>query len=176
MAKSFSMSGESPRIPHLAKEGSELFDLRDDVDDAFTRGEVATRKVTILAPAIKLMRAAPPTLVGAQPNAVLELISLYLRLVVGSEVLAETADNLAVKYVDGSGVAATAAIEMTGFIDQVANVNTKGVPLADVILTDAQGVNTPLVLHNIGDGEFTGNASDDAILEAFVSWKKHSLV
>ena len=93
---SFSMSLEGPAIPHLSK--GEIADLRGDVDRAFERGELATKKVTIPATEIKALRATPKTLVGA-PGAdkALELVAVYLRLVAGSEVLAETADNLAVK-------------------------------------------------------------------------------
>jgi hypothetical protein len=42
MPKSFAMSSESPRVPHLAKPGSELYDLRDDVDESFERLEGLT--------------------------------------------------------------------------------------------------------------------------------------
>jgi len=174
MPNSFAMNGESPRIPHLAKPGSELYDLRDDVDDAFERAEVATVKVSMTAAEVKALAATPKELVAA-PGAdlILELIGLTLRLVAGSEVLAEAGDNLTVKYKDGSGVAATGAIEMTGFIDQAANINITALPIV-ALTTDAQGVNQALVLHNIGS-EFTGNASDDAVLEAYVSYKRHNL-
>jgi len=173
MSNSYAMSLESPRIPHLSK--GELADLRDDVDDAFERAEVATVKVTMTAAEIKALAAAPKELVAAPgANKILELIGLTLRLKAGSEVLAAGAgDDLTVKYTDDSGVAATGAIETTGFIDQSGDMNLTVVPIA-ALGTDAQLVNQALVLDNIGV-EITGNASDDAVLEAYVSYKRHNL-
>lgn len=176
MPNSYAMSLESPRIPHLSKPGSEIHDLREDVDDAFERAEVATVKVTMTAAEVKALAAAPKELVAAPgANLILELIGLTLRLVHGgtNDFVAGAGDDLTVKYTDDSGVAATGAIETTGFIDQSGNMNLTVVPIA-ALGTDAQLVNQPLVLDNIGV-EITGNAADDNVLEAYVSYKRHNL-
>lgn len=170
---SYAMSFEGPAIPHLAK--GEIADLRGDVDTAFERAEVATVKVLIPATELKALAAAFKELVAAPgANKLLELIGLQLRLVSGTEVLALGAgDDLTVKYTDASGVAVTGVIETTGFLDQAANTNLTVVPIP-AVTTDAQAVDQPLVLDNIGS-EFTGNASDDAVLECYVSYKRHNL-
>ena len=86
----------------------------------------------------------------------LEFVAMQLDLVYVAPGFTESADNLAVKYGDGSGIAASQAIEMTGFIDQTANTGTNALPKIDAIGTKAQRDNLPLVLHNTGDGEFGG--------------------
>lgn len=170
-----SMELEGPAVPHLAK--GEVADLRGDVDRAFERGEVFTAKVSIAAADIKTLLATPVELAPAEgAGTVLEFVGLMLRLVSGSEVLAEAGDNLAVKYTDGSGVAVSEAIETTGFIDAAANAVTFGRPALDPIVAADAAVNAALVLHNAGAAEFTGNASDDSVLECYVSYKVHKAV
>ena len=68
----------------------------------------------------------------------------------------ETADNLAIKYVNGTGVAVSSTIEATGFIDVVGKAHTNAIPVIDTIATEAQSVNQLLCLHNTGDGEYGG--------------------
>jgi hypothetical protein len=167
------MELEGPAIPHLAK--GEIADLRGDVDRAFERGELFTAKVTVPAAAIKTMAASPIQLApAAGANTMLEFVSASLRLVSGSEVLTEAA-NLQVKYTDGSGVAVSEAIEMTGFLDAAANARTNARAAADAIVAADAAVDAALVLHNLG-AEYGGNASDDASLEVYVSYKVHKNV
>lgn len=121
--------------------------------------------VTITAAEIKAARATPVELVAAQGagNAVF-FMGAQLKLNYGSEVFTETADNFAIKYTDGSGVAVSQAIENTGFIDQSADTMTNALPVADAIVAAASAENQALVLHNTGDGEIGGNASDDSTI------------
>lgn len=135
-------------------------------------GEVQTATVAITAAEVKALRATPITLVAAPgANKVIELISCKLKLDYGSEVFTETADNLAIKYTDGSGVAVSDTIESTGFIDQSADTMTSAVPVKDAIVTVAGSANKPLVLHNTGDGEIAGNASNDSVLDVYVLYR-----
>lgn len=91
-------------------------------------------------------------------------VAVNLRLTAGSEVLAESADNLALKY---SGSTELLAIETTGFIDQATDQNRyQGVP--ETVMTPEE--NVAIDLDNNGD-EFTGNASDDATLDVRVYYK-----
>jgi len=128
-------------------------------------------EVSITAAEIKALRATPKTLVAAPGSGkVLEFLGTVLMLDAGSEVLAEDADNLAIKYTNGSGNAASAAIECTGFIDQSSDTIINAIPASDVIMA----ANAALVLHNTGDAEFTGNASNDAVLRVKVAYRVHS--
>lgn len=79
----------------------------------------------------------------------------------GTNVFTESADNLAMKYVDGSGVAVSETIETTGFIDQSGDMKTNIISKKDIICTKAQCENKAIVLHNTGDGEIAGNAGAD---------------
>ena len=119
--------------------------------------------VTITATQVKAARATPVSLVAAQGagNAIF-FMGAQLKLNYGSEVFTETADNFAIKYTDGSGVAVSQTIENTGFIDQSADTMTNALPVADAIVAASAAENQALVLHNTGDGEIGGNASDDS--------------
>lgn len=114
---------------------------------------------------IKAMRAAPVTILAA-PGAglVAELVEGSLLLDAGTNVLTESADNMALRYVDGSGVLVSEAIEATGFIDQAGDMLTNIRKKLDGIATKAQCENKAIVLHNTGDGEYAGNAALDAKL------------
>lgn len=124
---------------------------------------------------IKNLRATPKELVAA-PGAGkwVELISAWLFLDYGSNALTETADNMAVKYVDGSGAAASQTIEATNFIDATADTFTNVLPKIDTIVASANLVNKALVLHNTGDSEYGGNAANDTTMKAYVCYRVHT--
>jgi len=131
-----------------------------------------TVEVAIAATDIKALRATPYELVAAQgANQLIRLESITLKLTAGSEVLTESADNLVVEYDDGSAAACSQVIECTGFIDQAADTITTGEPAINTIDAVADVANTNIALFNNGDGEFAGNASDDAVLTAYVTYR-----
>ena len=125
---------------------------------------------------IKALRAAPVTLVPA-PGAtkVLEFVSAVLALDYGANVLTESADNMAIRYTDGSGVIASQTIEATGFIDATADTITTALPKIDVIAANSASVNKPLVLHNTGDGEYGGNAGADTVMSVKIAYRVHTV-
>jgi len=121
--------------------------------------------VTITAAQVKAARATPVTLVAAQgAGKAIFLLGAQIKLNYGSEVFTETADNFAIRYTDGSGVIVSQAIENTGFIDQNADTLTNALPKVDAIVAATGAENQALVLHNTGDGEIAGNASNDSTL------------
>ncbi len=123
---------------------------------------------------IKALRATPKTLVAAQgANKVIELVSAALELVAGTEVLTESADDMAVRYTDGSGAIVSQAIEATGFLDQAADTMSNAQPKIDAIVASADGQNKAVVLHNTGDGEYAGNATADATMTVKVAYRVH---
>ncbi len=124
---------------------------------------------------IKALRASPQTIVSA-PGAgkVIEFVSATLFLDYGSNVLTESADNLAVRFNNGSGVIVSEAIETTGFLDQSADTVTVAVAKTDAITAKSGAENLPLVLHNTGDGEFGGNAAGDTVLRVKVVYRVHT--
>lgn len=123
---------------------------------------------------IKALRATPKTLVAA-PGATksIELISAILKLTAGANVLTEAADNMAIRYTDGSGVIVSQTIEATGFIDQAANTFTNALPKIDAIAAATGALNQALVLHNTGDGEYAGNAAADATMRVRIVYRVH---
>jgi hypothetical protein len=133
---------------------------------------ILTAKISIPATEIKTLRATPKELVAA-PGAgkLIDFVSARLVLTAGSEVLTESADNLVIEYDDGSAIAISDVIECTGFIDQSADTITNAIPIKDAIDAEADIVNKNIVLFNNGDGEFAGNASDDAVLDVYVSYR-----
>lgn len=131
--------------------------------------------VTFTNANIKNLRATPIALVAA-PGAGkwIELISGWLALDYGSNVLTESADNMAVKYVDGSGAACSQTIEATNFIDAAADTMTNVLPKIDTIVASANIVNKAIVLHNTGDGEYGGNAGNDTTMKAYICYRVHT--
>lgn len=135
-----------------------------------------TVKTTIAAADIKLLRATPIELVAAAgADTILQFVSALFVLTAGSEVLTESADNLAIEYDDGSAAAVTGSIETTGFIDAAADTITNAIPAGDVIDASADIVNKNLALFNTGDGEIAGNATDDAVLTVYTTYRVVSL-
>lgn len=117
--------------------------------------EIRSAQVSLTAAQVKALRATPQTLVPA-PGA-----GFALQLIGGTviydyaAVFTETTDNLVVRYTNGSGAAASAVIETTGFVDQTADQIRPIIPANDAAIVG----NAPLVLHNNGDGEFGGTGS-----------------
>ncbi len=133
-----------------------------------------TDTVNITAEQVKALKATPIELI-ATPGAdkFIEVESAVLILDKGSEVFTEDADNLVVQYAT-SGDDITAAIEMTGFIDQNADtimIVYPAHPLAANAATDM--VNNAVNLYNPND-EIAGNASNDAQLTVKITYRVHT--
>lgn len=102
------------------------------------------------------LRATPKTLVAA-PGAgyVLEFVSAVF-IYDYAAAFTESADNIAIRYTNGSGTVVSLTLETTGLLDATADKVSTISPLAtDVLMT----ANAALVLHNTGDGEFGGTGS-----------------
>jgi len=125
---------------------------------------------------LKALRATPKELVAA-PGAgkVLEFVSGLIFMDYGTNALTETADNLVVRFENTTGAIVSQTIEMTGFIDQTADMVTGILPKVDPIVTSAGSANKALVLHNSGDGEFGGNAAADTVLSVKIAYRVHTL-
>lgn len=120
--------------------------------------EVALTNTNMLA-----LRATPITLVAA-PGAgkVLEFISAVL-IFDYTGAYTESADNMAVKWGDGSGTIASQAIEATGFVDATADTLTVALAKNDAIAAKTACENKALVLHNTGDGEYGGGNAANVV-------------
>lgn len=116
-----------------------------------------TASVALTNAEVLALRATPKTLVPAPPvGYAIEFLGATLALDYGGTQYTESADNLAIRYTDGSGAIASQAIEMTGFIDQAADTFTNALPKIDTIVAKTGIDARALVLHNTGDGEFGG--------------------
>jgi len=122
---------------------------------------------------IKALRATPITLVAAPGAAnIVEVISVVLILDYGTNVLTESADNLVVEYASGQDI--TAAIEMTGFIDQAADQMAFILPAGIATMTAANALNDAVQIFNTGDGEIAGNAANDTTMTVKISYRIHA--
>lgn len=130
-------------------------------------------EVSITNAQMLALRATPKTLVAA-PGAgkVLEFVSAVL-LFDYTGAYTETADNMAVKYTDGSGAIVSETIEATGFVDATADTMTTAIAKADVIVAKSGSENKALVLHNTGDGEYGGGNASNAI-RVKVAYRVHT--
>mgnify|MGYP003490041633 FL=1 len=130
-------------------------------------GGQQTATVTLTNAQMLALRATPITIIPA-PGAGKWIQVLEGCLVFNyTAVYTESADNLALRYVDGSGAKASADIEATGFVDATADAITNIAPLAQLgtsSLTTAGVISNALVcIHNIGDGEFGGGNAANTV-------------
>jgi len=168
------------QIKQAASQTGKALQIVDSSDNEIfaigANGYGATRyaEVSLTNAEIKALRATPKTLVAA-PGAglLLEFVSAVLFLDYGSNVLTESADNMAVKYTDGSGTAVSETIECTGFIDQSADTMTTARAKVDGIVAKSGCENKALVLHQTGDGEWGGNAGSDTTMRVKVAYRVH---
>lgn len=123
---------------------------------------------------ILALRATPFTLVAA-PGAgkVIEFMSAELFYDYGGTVYTESADNLIIRYADGSGQAVSETIETTAFIDAVADSAIIARPAAQLVFLKTACDNKALVLHNTGNGEF-GGGDADSLIKVRVTYRVHS--
>lgn len=122
---------------------------------------------TISAAAMKTARATPVELVPAPAAGYVHEFISAVFFFDYTAAFTESADNLAIKVENGSGVAVSDTIETTGFLDATADKIIKAVSVKDALLTAAKA----LVLHNIGDGEFGGTGSP---VRFAVTYNKHA--
>jgi len=142
-----------------------------------TNGSIGSSEqlvVTLTNSEVKALRATPKTLVAA-PGAgyVLEFIGAEIFLDYGGTAYTESADNLAIRYADGSGAIVSEAIETTGFIDQTVDQLIPVKAATSATLTKTASDNKALVLHNTGDGEIgAGNAA--TVLRVSIAYRIHA--
>lgn len=118
--------------------------------------------VTITASQIKALATTPIALVAAPPAGSAHLfMGAMFKLNYGSEVFAESGDNLGIKYTNASGVQVSVTIETTGFIDQSFDTITNAIPVINTIVAATGAEAQALVLDNL-NANITGNASDDS--------------
>lgn len=147
----------------------------------YADGGVQIDNTTLLTATVELSNADIKGLQGAAKELVaapgagslLEFVSAMLILDYGSEVLTESADNLAIEYDNGSAAAASQTIEATNFVDQGADTISNAFPKNDVIDAAADIVNKNLALINNGDGEYGGNASNDTTMTVIITYRLH---
>jgi hypothetical protein len=121
-------------------------------------------EVAITAAQMKALRATPKPLVAAPGTGyVLEFISA-LFIYDYTAAFTESADDIAVKYTDGSGATASTTLDATGLLDATSDQ----IRTLKAISTDITPVaNAALVLHNTGDGEWGGTGSPCRVKVAY---------
>lgn len=133
---------------------------------------VQVARVQLTAAQILDLADTPVELVAA-PGAgkYLEFLGAVLMLDHAGTGFAETADNLEVHYENEAGAAASAVIEMTGFIDQVADTLIEARPLATAVARAKTAVeNKALVLTNIND-DFTDAGTTTSVLRVATRYR-----
>lgn len=126
---------------------------------------IQTAIITVTNAQLKALRAAPVELVKAPGAARANyFVGAWVRLNAGANVVTESAANLGIKYTDGSGVQVCETVEATGFVDQAVDTITTARAKLDPIVASSAAANAALVLHNLGAGEYAGNAAADATL------------
>lgn len=114
-------------------------------------------EVTLTNAQVLALRATPITMVAA-PGA-----GRYIRFK-GATLFADitaawtagAGDDMAFKYVNGAGTAASQTVEATGFLTAAGDAITTAEPKIDVFGVKALFENQLLCLHNVGGAEFGG--------------------
>lgn len=131
--------------------------------------------VTLTNAQVLALRATPITIVAA-PGAGKFIEILGGQLIFNrTAAYTESADNLQLKYVDGSGSAASQVIECTGFVDAAGDAIINVLPNAINALITAAGelANALICIHNTGDGEFGGGNAANTI-KVCVAYRVHT--
>lgn len=136
-------------------------------------GVIQYAEVSVTAAQLAALRATPITMVAAPGAGYMnQFLHAQLYLDYTAPGFTETADNVAFKYVDGSGTAVSETVECTGFIDQTADTATSARAKLDVIAAKAACENVAIVLHQTGDGEWGG--SGGSALRVKVAYITHA--
>ena len=130
----------------------------------FYSSNVRYKSTQISNAAFKTLRATPIEVVPAPADSN-KLIEVVGGLIIFDYTAAytESADNLALKYTDGSGAAAAQVVEATGFVDATADTIINIYPNVINTLYEAAEIGEAVVLHNNGDGEFGGGDAANVI-------------
>ena len=112
--------------------------------------------VSVSSSELLSLRATPKTCVNA-PGAgkIATFVEALLLLDATATGYVESSADLAFRYTNGSGAKVSDDIEATGFIDQTADTMTTARAKQNVIVAKTGCENKPIVLHNIGAGEYT---------------------
>jgi hypothetical protein len=126
-------------------------------------GAVQYTEVSLTNTNMLALRATPITVVAA-PGAgrILEFVSGVLFFDY-TAAYTETADNLAIRYTDGSGAIVSQTIETTNFLDATADTMTTVLAKIDAIAAKTGCENQALVIHNTGGDEFGGGNAANAV-------------
>lgn len=165
----FSYSGAAATLARSPRISATSSDMEDS--------PYASTEITITQAQLVALRAAPITVVAAPGSTkVLQFLGAYLELVyAGTGNNTESTANLGFKYTDGSGVQVNESVECTGFIDQTVSTNTHARPKLDPIVAATASTNQPLVLHNLGGGEFgTTGGTPTSSLKVKVIYAVHA--
>lgn len=135
-----------------------------------------TDKVSISLAAMIDLVANPHELVAAQgANTIIEFVSIVFKLNFGSSQFTESADNLRIAYVDGSGKNVCAEIETTSSW-LVAAADAYGTAVADSVAlltaSAAEAVNKKLVLYNTSGDFAVGTGST---VDCWVTYRVHDV-
>ncbi len=146
-----------------------------EADGGFNTGTSTLKVATVdlTAQEIRALVATPIELVAA-PSAgeIIEFVSALLILDQAGDAFTEAGanDNLAIEYDGGSAIAVSETIEMTGFIDQSADMVTRAIPVKDPIDAAGDIVEKNLVLAGLDD-ELGGNAGNESALRVIITYR-----
>jgi len=132
--------------------------------------KIITETTDLTSAQVKALQGTPVAITAA-PGAgkFIQFLGATLALNYGSNGFTESTDNLVIEY-ETSGVDASGAIEMTGFIDQTVDTIMTVIPTAIAGAAATSFNNKKLMLKNTGDGEIAGNAANDSVLRVSVTY------
>lgn len=133
---------------------------------------ISIAKVVLTSAQIKTLRATPITIVpAAGAGYVNELIGWDAFCKYGGTNVFTNPQDLALKYKDGTTAQISETLTSAGFLDQAASEFETGLVKKQVILAKAGVDNQPIVIHNLGASEITGNAGLDNTITVVIAYR-----
>lgn len=133
---------------------------------------IATVPVTLTSAQIKALAATPITVVAnAAAGKSVMFLGAQLKSVYGGTNAFTNPQDLAIRYKDATGAIVSAPITAAGFLDGTANTyQIVGIAATSTIEAAADVEACPLVIHNTGLSEITGNAAGDNTIVVTVKY------
>lgn len=141
--------------------------------DVATSFMAQTAVVTLTAAQVRALRATPITVIAAPAaGKVIHLLSAQLKLAYGGTNAFTNPQDLVLRLVGTAGAILSGTITAAGFLDQAASMyQSCSAAAAPGIATAANTEAQPLVIHNTGGSEITGNAANDNTLKVIVQYQ-----
>ena len=167
-AKTSIKYGPTIAAGHIAADAVESSEIAADAvgNSEITGAMVQIGLITVSSAELLALRATPKTIVPAKgATTIIDFLSATLFLDYNSAAYVESSADIVARFTDDSGAIVSTTLDATGLLNETSDQHRTLKPIA----TDLTPVvNSPIVLHNAGAGEWT---TGDSPLYVFVRYR-----